>query len=343
MLRKLFRRKLAKKRRSHLTIMAIPTSGEAPRTISIPFLVLYVVLPLALAVVAFFIISYLEMTRGVITLLQIKTSKDAYIQQLLAEKEQLSTLKDRQQEQIELLTKKTDELADHLGDLEEERQRILSIIKGTKTTSSISSTASRGSGSERGGLPGSERALAAAVTVGRTDTRGGAPADQAAETLATVEALIESTQEMKERYGDLRRSAEAYRRKEDHTPSIWPVYGRISSYYGYRFHPIERATKFHEGIDIAVQPGMQIRAAAAGQVTYSGWKAGYGYMIEINHGYGYVTRYGHNSRLIVKRGQTVKKGQVIAYSGSTGLSTGPHLHYEVIVNGKPVNPTKYLR
>lgn len=99
----------------------------------------------------------------------------------------------------------------------------------------------------------------------------------------------------------------------------------------------------HEGVDLAAEYGTKVRATAAGVVSFADWEEGYGYMVKINHDYGYETCYGHNSRLLVYAGETVKKGQVISLSGNTGESTGPHLHYEVRINGKPVNPVPFLK
>jgi murein DD-endopeptidase MepM/ murein hydrolase activator NlpD len=122
----------------------------------------------------------------------------------------------------------------------------------------------------------------------------------------------------------------------------WPVSGRISSPFGWRMHPILRKKKYHSGIDLAVSTGTAVKAADSGRVLVSGWQGGYGNFIALDHGKGISTCYGHNSRLLVKAGELVKKGQTIALSGNTGLSTGPHLHFEVRVNGNPVNPLGYL-
>ena len=112
----------------------------------------------------------------------------------------------------------------------------------------------------------------------------------------------------------------------------WPVYGPISQYFGR-----------HTGIDIAGSTGSAIQAAAAGTVTFAGWDGGYGKFVIINHGNGLVTRYGHCSSLLVSAGQSVSSGQTIGLRGSTGNSTGPHLHFEVLSGGSFVNPLSYLR
>lgn len=122
----------------------------------------------------------------------------------------------------------------------------------------------------------------------------------------------------------------------------WPVSGEITSPYGYRVHPIWGTTIYHSGIDIGVDEGTPVHAADGGVVVWSGWMGGYGYAVVIDHGNGISTLYGHNSELAVDEGQSVAKGQVISYAGSTGNSTGPHVHFEVRVNGDPVDPMGYL-
>ncbi|MGD8407161.1 MAG: M23 family metallopeptidase [Thiohalophilus sp.] len=118
--------------------------------------------------------------------------------------------------------------------------------------------------------------------------------------------------------------------------------GWLSSYYGMRTDPFNGRRAHHSGIDFAGKMGSDVVSVAAGVVTYSARRSGYGNLVEINHGKGYVTRYGHNSELLVEVGDTVKKGQVIAKMGSSGRSTGPHVHFEVLVNGRAVNPKKYI-
>ena len=122
----------------------------------------------------------------------------------------------------------------------------------------------------------------------------------------------------------------------------WPCSGTITSYYGWRVHPIFGTRKYHSGMDIAVDYGTPIHAAANGVVVYSGWMGGYGYAIMLDHGGGLVTIYGHNSSLAVGEGQRVSKGQVVAYAGSTGYSTGPHCHFEVRLHGEVTEPLNYL-
>lgn len=123
---------------------------------------------------------------------------------------------------------------------------------------------------------------------------------------------------------------------------IYPLQGTITSEFGWRTHPIFGGSKFHSGIDIAGDYGMEIKAARAGVVNHAGWIDGYGNTVMIEHGGGLVTLYGHNQSLAVSVGDKVKQGQVIAYCGSTGNSTGPHCHFEVRLNGEAVSPYDYL-
>jgi murein DD-endopeptidase MepM/ murein hydrolase activator NlpD len=117
---------------------------------------------------------------------------------------------------------------------------------------------------------------------------------------------------------------------------VWPVHGVLTSYYGWRWG------RMHEGIDIAVSSGTPVVAAAAGTVIVAGWMGGYGNLVVVDHGGGVSTAYGHNTSVAVGVGQQVAQGQLIAYSGNTGHSTGPHVHFEVRINGAAVDPLGYL-
>ena len=155
---------------------------------------------------------------------------------------------------------------------------------------------------------------------------------------AALDELEQTSKEIEEQIKRKQHSGEALGTGR----MIWPVKGRISSNFGWRMHPILKKKKFHSGLDLAVASGTEVMAADSGRVLVSGWNGGYGYFIAIDHGNGISTAYGHNSRLLVNEGDIVTKGQTIALSGSTGLSTGPHLHFEVRKDGKPVNPIPFL-
>jgi murein DD-endopeptidase MepM/ murein hydrolase activator NlpD len=132
-------------------------------------------------------------------------------------------------------------------------------------------------------------------------------------------------------------------RERGYTPSIWPVVGKLESGFGGRRNPFGGSSyEFHSGQDIDAAIGDPVVAGASGTVTFVGWQNGYGQLIVIDHGGGLTTRYGHLSHIDVAQGQTVTRGEFIGRVGSTGRSTGPHLHYEIRINDEPVDPLQYL-
>lgn len=163
---------------------------------------------------------------------------------------------------------------------------------------------------------------------------------------AEVGRLIQENRYRKEAEEARRRQAEnsggGYVMQSYGGAMIWPISGPITSEFGWRTHPIFGSQRFHSGLDIGGDYGMAIHAAQSGIVIEAGWIGGYGNTIMIDHGGGIVTLYGHNESLAVGVGQSVNQGDVIAYCGSTGNSTGPHCHFEVRVNGEPVSPWDYL-
>ena len=145
--------------------------------------------------------------------------------------------------------------------------------------------------------------------------------------------------------GDLVRAMEVQKEKVERVPSGWPMavnVGRISSTFGYRLDPINRHLSLHPGCDLFASYGTQVFATARGVVTSAGYDGDYGNCVEIDHGGGISTKFAHLSKINVTVGQTVGRGKSIGNVGSTGRSTGSHLHYEVHVNNQPVNPAKYL-
>ena len=146
-----------------------------------------------------------------------------------------------------------------------------------------------------------------------------------------------------EKYNDVEKELNTVKDRLDHTPSIWPTKGWNSRGFGMKSDPFTGYKQMHRGIDIANHTGTPVIATADGKVKISSNQpAGMGKYITIDHGYGFQTRYGHLSQRLVKRGQKVKRGDIIGYMGSTGYSTGPHLHYEVIRNGKFFNPKNFI-
>ncbi|HEY3042165.1 MAG TPA: peptidoglycan DD-metalloendopeptidase family protein [Pyrinomonadaceae bacterium] len=139
------------------------------------------------------------------------------------------------------------------------------------------------------------------------------------------------------------RAYEGVLRKRGYTPTVWPVVGKLESGFGGRRDPFGgNSYEFHSGQDINAATGDPVVAGASGTVTFVGWQSGYGQLVVIDHGGGLTSRYGHLSHIDVAQGQMVERSQFIGRVGSTGRSTGPHLHYEIRINDEPVNPLQYL-
>jgi murein DD-endopeptidase MepM/ murein hydrolase activator NlpD len=161
----------------------------------------------------------------------------------------------------------------------------------------------------------------------------------------TLSALAEEARYRQETFGEVIDFITGERELLAATPCIWPVDSPdawISSGFGYREDPINGKRLFHDGLDVVAPVKSPVMATADGMVTFAGWDGGLGWVVTINHGHGYKTRYGHNHKLLVEKGDRVSRGDVIALEGSTGRTTGPHVHYAVIRDGKKVNPYRYL-
>ncbi|MBN1336301.1 MAG: M23 family metallopeptidase [Deltaproteobacteria bacterium] len=159
---------------------------------------------------------------------------------------------------------------------------------------------------------------------------------------ARARQLVRLVHRMEPRMSAMVQDLEDWRSYRSAFPRIWPVQGVLSSGFGYRRSPFSRRWKFHTGIDLAGDRGTPIYAVAPGVVTFAGYHYGYGRMVEIDHGHGIHTRYAHNTAHYVMEGQTVETGQLVAALGSSGRTTGPHLHFEVLVDGQQVDPLEYL-
>ncbi len=157
-----------------------------------------------------------------------------------------------------------------------------------------------------------------------------------------VEYLHEASARQKKAFEELHEYLQSQKSLLASTPAITPTLGWISSGFGYRISPFTGLKEFHQGIDIATRMGTPIIAPADGTVTFIGTKGSLGKSMVIKHGYGLVTRYGHIKKYLLKPGIPVKRGDKIALVGNSGRSTAPHLHYEVHLNGIPVNPVKYI-
>ncbi len=184
------------------------------------------------------------------------------------------------------------------------------------------------------------QAVPGSAGVGAIDIRPAELWAMAVEDRATQ--LVGMVDEMEPRMSAMVQDLEDWRSYRSALPSIWPAYGMLTSEFGYRRSPFSRRWKFHSGIDIAGPRGTPIFAVAPGAVSFAGYNSGYGRMIEIDHGYGVTTRYAHNTSHFVREGDVVDVGERIATIGSTGRTTGPHLHFELVIDGQAVDPMEYM-
>ncbi len=242
-----------------------------------------------------------------------------------ADQQELALLranKEQQEQKIAQLAKAT-------ADVQEEMNRLTQLEGDVRRALNMEDTATSRSGVRR---PGSERA----------GGQGGPGPLNVDQLLQQTAALKDELATREERLSDMRDDLTARNSRLAATPSIWPTSGDVTSRFGWRSSPFGYGSDWHPGIDIADSYGTPIEATADGVVVSAGWNGGYGLFVLIDHGYGISTAYGHSSELNVRAGQRVKKGDTIAYMGSTGASTGSHLHYEVRVNGRAVNPADFL-
>ncbi|HET7559220.1 MAG TPA: M23 family metallopeptidase [Limnochordia bacterium] len=269
------------------------------------------------------------------------------IAELGAERDDLAGSNRRQSAALVDLGRQVEQLADRLRELERSAQSIgrkVGVTIGGDASTAAAATGAPASA----GLPAASADLPTA-SAERAAPIGPltAPDESDVDPVGWVEGLLGRTaqqdQQLTTVLDRLASPADAYAARLAHTPAGLPVAGAITSPFGVRTNPIERSREMHQGVDIAAQLGEPVQATADGRVRYAGWIPGYGNAVEIDHGYGYLTLYGHNSRLAVKAGQTVVRGAVIAYAGSTGLSTGPHVHYEIRVAGRAVDPLAFAR
>lgn len=184
----------------------------------------------------------------------------------------------------------------------------------------------------------------ASVSVATTELRStGVLGERTAEVKVDVNAMIRRANLLAASFSEAADSLEMHTARLAATPSIMPTSGWLTSAFSQmRSHPILHIDRPHEGIDVVAPAGTPIEAPAGGVVTTAGWVAGFGNVVTVDHGFGLVTKYAHASRLLVRPGQRVRRGERLALVGNSGLATGPHLHYEVHVNGKPVDPLRYV-
>jgi len=194
--------------------------------------------------------------------------------------------------------------------------------------------------------PAQREALERLPAVIRSRSTGGSSAVAAAlpatspdTTIGVLKGLLGA---LENGLASVKNSVESQQQLARATPSIWPLAGWLSSGYGNRKDPFDGSADFHPGLDIAANRGTPVRATADGTVLTAGYNGNYGNSVLIEHGFSISTRFGHMSRLAVRAGQAIRRGDVVGYVGSTGRATGSHLHYEILVNGSPINPLRLL-
>lgn len=306
------------KRKRCFTIMIIPHSEEATYSLRLPLFVGQIVVALmVIGLAGFFILAYSYRSAS-------SEAREARV---------LRQVNQAQQDEINAFAHETQKLLEQMSQIE-----VLAELVAKKLGLGLDSE------EEEEDEEASSMGVEAADEVGRLYAgRGGEGGvlDRAAFNIAILQHIVPEQADSLEM---LKGEVEEYVRRLAATPSIWPTYGRLTSGFGMRRSPFNRAVmQFHRGVDIAGTHGTPVYATADGRVTTSSYRGGYGNLIIINHGYGFETYYAHLSRFAVSSGQWVKRGQVIGYMGRTGQVTGTHLHYEVHIYGVAVNPLNYMR
>ena len=307
------------KMKKKLTVWFFDATGTPVRQVNIPKLLFPTGILLFVGVV---IVLYL----GITDYLRLKEETQS-IQKLRANLQTQVELADHQQSQIAAFTLKIDQLKNQLTNLHEFEQKIRVIANLDP----------KAGGQSMFGVGGSDPEEIDPANMIQQDYQ-----ELIRNMHDEINEIDHASLDQQDSFASIFIELEGKRNLLAATPSIRPVNGWITSRFGRRESPFTGRGEFHRGLDMAIQAGTPILAPADGLVTYSGRKGLMGNMVTIEHGYGMVTRYGHISKLLKKKGERVKRGETIALVGNTGRSTGPHLHYEVRLNGVAVNPMNYF-
>ncbi|QEK11921.1 M23 family metallopeptidase [Crassaminicella thermophila] len=297
-----------------LHIMIVPHSGKSVRQLKLKKFILYsfVIFIIALCLTLFFLINYnIRLNQQ----LHKKTEDFAKLQEI----------NKKQSLEIKSLKNKTYEVSKKLEILNELEIQVRSLmgLKSTKKTS-LSKPISRSS----------SRTIFSVQSMPKSDSHDSIDM----ELKRLTSEMDHEVKSLNDLMDDVKKRLKFLAAK----PTKRPASGKITSKFGYRISPITNRIQFHKGIDIANKEGTNIIAAGTGIVTFSGWNSGYGKTIIISHGYGYRSVYAHNKKNLVNVGQKVQKGDIIAKMGSTGRSTGPHVHFEIHYKGKQIDPLTIL-
>lgn len=342
--------------RERITLKVIPHSHRSIYSVSLPRLVLFLL---------FFLFFTLQSTTGIL-LYRYTSLFESEAERSVRFLERLDTVQQENislRRSIEYLSQEAERIQNKLQKLQEQDQRIRDLINTSEadllqleasrffaynlpqkrgvgeiygiTQLSFSCDGETAIPILQGGMGGSRILLDVSpfILLNRTHD--------------TINGLKKAIPKQIEQYEELAEEVRHFSALLASKPSIWPLLdngeGFITSTFGYRLHPISRMRQFHEGVDIGVWYNTPVVATAQGVVEFSGWKGGFGRTVVIDHGSGYKTVYAHNNQLVVSQDERVDRGDTIAYSGNSGYSTGPHLHYEVILHGEPQDPEKFFR
>jgi murein DD-endopeptidase MepM/ murein hydrolase activator NlpD len=272
---------------------------------------------ISILLVIFFLNAYLERKKAIIDTKDLNRIIAAQLKEITG-----------QRKQIHAFTNKINQLKESLCRLEdlEEKLRIIANIEKTDEQDSLFGV---GANIPEDLEPNVDRSKSHKVLLNDMQTQ--------------IAMLNSATEHQKKNFNLLRDDLEKKVKQLAATPSIQPTEGWVTSRFGYRKSPFTGRKEFHKGLDIAARKGNPIVAPADGVITYAGSKGLLGKVVVIDHGYGLVTRYGHLGKICMKKGDKVKREDIIARVGMSGRTTGPHLHYEVHQNGKPVNPSKFIQ
>ncbi|MCW8949513.1 MAG: peptidoglycan DD-metalloendopeptidase family protein [Sedimenticola sp.] len=253
---------------------------------------------------------------------EVSTTADVVHDMLLSQREEIEDTKGRTQEHLDALALRLGQMQSHILRINALGERLAKLGKLDEDEFNFDEEPARG------GLESNDTALSVNLT----------------DLVSEMEQLSQVISDREHKLNLMEGLIRGDQLADELVPSGRPVEkGWVSSRYGYRNDPFNGKKAFHHGVDVAGKKNSNVIAVASGVVTWVGKKSGFGQLVELTHSDGYVTRYGHNSKILVKVGDLVTKGQPIALMGSSGRSTGPHVHFEIAQNGKTINPAKYLR
>jgi murein DD-endopeptidase MepM/ murein hydrolase activator NlpD len=318
---------MMKKRARCFTIMIVPHSEEATYSLRLPLWVgqmLAAIFVIGLTGICFLFYVYRNVAQE---------AREARI---------LRQINQVQQEEINAFAYETQKLLEQMAQIEDLAELVADKLGLDPDELENEGESEDGESSEsRSTEVSSQVELNEGTRYYASRTAEGRVVDRAASNIATLQRLLPEQSESLEL---LSSEVEESLRRWAATPSIWPAWGTLTSPFGMRRSPFNRnVMEFHDGIDIAASYGSPIYATADGWVTSASYRRGWGNLLIISHGYGYTTYYAHLSGFAVSAGEWVERGDIIAYMGRSGNATGTHLHYEVRVNGTPVNPMNYIQ